>query len=151
YDVAAAPNPNAPGAARKLVFFLGDGMGLPMRTAARIVSKGAFEGRVPDTLAMEKMPYHGISRTTAFDSVITDSAPGMASPISGMKQSNNALQVAVDNTPENPLDNPRIETVFEYMKRVHGWKIGVVTDAFLTDATPAAVQAHNRSRRNYTN
>lgn len=151
YDVAAAPNPNAPGAARKLVFFLGDGMGLPMRTAARIVSKGAFEGRVQDTLAMEKMAVHGVSRTTAFDSIIPDSAPGMASLISGMKQSNNALQVAVDNTPENPLDNPRIETIFEYMKRVHGWKIGVVTDAFLADATPAAVNAHNRSRRNYLN
>ena len=151
YDVAAAPNPNAPGAARKVVFFLGDGTGLPLRTAARIVSKGAFEGRVQDTLAMEKMPVHGISRTTSFDSIITDSAPGMGSPISGMKQSNNALQVAVDNTPENPLDNPRIETVFEYMKRVHGWKIGVVTDAFLVDATPAAVQVHNRSRRNYLN
>ena len=151
YVVAAAPNPSAPGAARKVVFFLGDGTGLPMRTAARIVSKGAFEGRVQDTLAMEKMPVHGISRTTAFDSIITDSAPGMASPISGMKQSNNALQVAVDNTPENPLDNPRIETVFEYMKRVHGWNIGVVTDAFLVDATPAAVQTHNRSRRNYLN
>jgi alkaline phosphatase len=151
YDVAAGPNPNAPGAARKLVFFLGDGMGLPMRTAARIVSKGAFEGRVQDTLAMEKMAVQGISRTTAFDSIITDSAPGMASPLSGMKQSNNALQVAVDNTPENPLDNPRVETVFEYMKRVHGWKIGVVTDAFLVDATPAAAQVHNRSRRNYLN
>jgi len=151
YGVVAAPNPAAPGAARKVVFFLGDGTGLPMRTAARIVSKGAFEGRVQDTLAMEKMPVHGISRTTAFDSIITDSAPGMASPISGMKQSNNALQVAVDNTPENPLDNPRIETIFEYMKRAHGWKIGAVTDAFLVDATPAAVQAHNRSRRNYLN
>jgi len=151
YDVAAAPNPNAPGAARKVVFFLGDGTGLPMRTAARIVSKGAFEGRVPDTLAMEKMAATGVSRTTAFDSIITDSAPGMASPISGMKQSNNALQVSADNTPENPLDNPRIETVFEYMKRVHGWKIGAVTDAFLVDATPAALQAHNRSRRNYLN
>jgi hypothetical protein len=56
YDVAAAPKPNAPGAARKVVFFLGDGTGLPLRTAARIVSKGAFEGRVRDTLAMEKMP-----------------------------------------------------------------------------------------------
>jgi len=151
YDVAAAPNPAAPGAARKLVFFLGDGMGVPMRTAARIVAKGAFEGRVADTLAMEKMPVHGVSRTTAFDSIITDSAPGMASPLSGMKQSNNALQVGVDNTPENALDNPRIETIFEYMKRAHGWKIGVVTDAFLVDATPAAVQAHNRARRNYTN
>jgi alkaline phosphatase len=91
YDIAAAPNPNAPGAAHKLVFFLGDGMGLPMQTAARIVSKGAFEGRVQDTLAMEKMAVHGVSRTTSFDSIITDSAPGMASPISGMKQSNNAF------------------------------------------------------------
>ncbi|MBV8030574.1 MAG: alkaline phosphatase, partial [Betaproteobacteria bacterium] len=76
---------------------------------------------------------------------------GMATPLSGMKQSNNALQVAVDNTPENPLDNPRIETIFEYMKRVHHWKIGVVTDAFLVDATPAAAQAHNRSRGQYFN
>ena len=151
YVVEVAPNPNAPDAARKLVFFLGDGVGMPMRTAARIVSKGVFEGRVPDTLTMEKMPVQGISRTTAFDSIITDSAPGMASLVSGMKQSNNALQVSADNTPENPLDNPRIETVFEYMKRVHGWKIGVVTDAFLVDATPAALDSHNRSRRNYLN
>jgi len=151
YEVAAAPNPNVAGAARRVVFFLGDGMGLPLRTAARIVGKGASEGRANEALAMEKMPAQGISRTTSFDSIITDSAPGMASPISGMKQSNNALQVAVVNTPENPLDNPRIETVFEYMKRVHGWKIGVVTDAFLVDATPAAVQSHNRSRRNYLN
>ena len=151
YVVEPAPNPNAPTAARKLVFFLGDGVGMPMRTAARIVSKGVFEGRVPNTLTMEKMPVQGISRTTAFDSIITDSAPGMASLVSGMKQSNNALQVSADNTPENPLDNPRIETIFEFMKRVHGWKIGVVTDAFLVDATPAALQSHNRSRRNYLN
>ncbi len=54
YDVASAPNPSAAGAARKVVFFLGDGTGLPMRTAARIVSKRALEGRVRDTLAMEK-------------------------------------------------------------------------------------------------
>jgi len=151
YNVAPAPNPRAPTAAKKLVFFLGDGVGLPMWTAARIVGKGVSEGRVADTLAMEKMSAHGISRTTAFDSLITDSAPGMASLISGMKMSNNSLQVSVDNTPENPLDNPRIETIFEYMKRVHGWKIGVVTDSFLVDATPASLQAHNRSRRNYLN
>ncbi len=151
YSVAPAPNPRAPDAAKKLVFFLGDGVGLPMWTAARIVGKGVSEGRVTDTLAMEKMSAHGISRTTAFDSLITDSAPGMASLVSGMKMSNNSLQVSVDNTPENPLDNPRIETIFEYMKRVHGWKIGVVTDSFLVDATPASLQSHNRSRRNYLN
>lgn len=149
YDVAPAPNPRAPGAARRVVFFLADGTGLPMRTAARLLSKGVFEGRARDRLAMEKMAVHGVSMTAALDTIVTDSAPGMASLVSGMKQANNALNVSPDNTPENGLDNPRIETVFEYMKRVHGWKIGAVTDAFLTDATPAAVQAHIRSRRQY--
>ena len=151
YEVTAAPNPKALGAAQRVVFFLGDGMGVPLRTAARILSKGIFEGRAGDLLAMEKMQVQGLSMTSAFDSVITDSAPGMATPISGVKQSNNALQVSVDNTPENPLDNPRVESIFEYMKRVHGWKIGAVTDAFLVDATPAALQVHNRSRRQYNN
>jgi len=149
YDVAAAPNPKAPGAANRIVFFLTDGTGLPLRTAARIASRGVFEGRARDRLAMEKMPVQGLSMTAAFDTIITDSAPGMASLVTGMKQANNALNVSPDNTPENALDNPRIETVFEYMKRVHGWKIGVVTDAFLADATPAATVAHSRARRLY--
>lgn len=149
YDVAAAPDPGAPGAAHRVVFFLTDGTGLPLRTAARIASRGVFEGRARDRLAVEKMPVQGLSMTAAFDTVITDSAPGMASLLTGMKQANNALNVSPDNTPENALDNPRIETVFEYMKRVHGWKIGAVTDAFLADATPAATVAHSRSRRLY--
>lgn len=149
YDVAAAPNPKAPGAAQRVVFFLTDGTGLPLRTAARLLSKGVFEGRAKDRLAIEKLGSHGVSMTAAFDSVITDSAPGMASLVSGMKQSNNAINVAPDNTPENALDNPRVETIFEYMKRVHGWKIGAITDAFLTDATPAAIQSHTRARRLY--
>ena len=149
FDVAAAPNPKAPGSANRVVFFLADGTGLPLRAAARIASKGVFEGRAKDRLAIEKMPALGLSMTAAFDTVITDSAPGMASLVTGMKQANNALNVTPDNTPESALDNPRIETVFEYMKRVHGWKIGVVTDAFLTDATPAATVAHSRARRLY--
>ena len=114
-----------------------------------VLAVDGVERRIRNRYVVEVAP--NPSRTTAFDSIITDSAPGMASLVSGMKQSNNALQVSADNTPENPLDNPRIETVFEYMKRVHGWKIGVVTDAFLVDATPAALDSHNRSRRNYLN
>lgn len=150
YEVVAAPNPKAKEATNKLVFFLGDGMGTPMRTAARLISKPILEGR-SEALAMEQMSVQGMIRTTSFDSIITDSGPGMASLVSGVKQSNNAIQVSVDNTPEDALDNPRIETIFEYLKRVHGWKIGVVTDAFLVDATPASAQAHNRARSNYVN
>jgi hypothetical protein len=38
-----------------------------------------------------------------------------------VNQSNNALKAAVYNTPESPHGNPGIDTVFEYLKRVHGW------------------------------
>ena len=130
----------------RVVFFLGDGVGLPIRTAARIVGKGVYEGRSQGALHLDSMDEYGFVKTSSFDSIITDSAPGMASYVSGMKQSNNALNVSVDNTPENGLDNPRIETLWQFMKRTRGWKTGVVTDAFVTDATPAAVASHSRAR-----
>jgi len=129
-----------------LVFVLGDAMGLPVRTAGRIVGRGVFEGRARSPLRMDDMDEVGLVRTASFDSIVTDSAPGMTSYVTGMKQANNALNVSVDNTPEEPLDNPRIETLWELLKRTRGWKTGVVTDAFATDATPAAVAAHTRSR-----
>ncbi|MBW4696298.1 MAG: alkaline phosphatase [Aphanocapsa lilacina HA4352-LM1] len=44
------------------------------------------------------------------------------------------------------MDNPRIETLWEYMKRNHGWATGVVSDAFVTDATGASEAAHSRAR-----
>ncbi|MGA7954903.1 MAG: alkaline phosphatase [Gloeobacterales cyanobacterium] len=135
---------------KHVVFFLGDAMGLPIRTAARIYSKGIFEGRAKGRLNMDKMSTYGLVSTSSLDSTITDSAPGMASYATGMKQANNALNVSPDNTPENGLDNPRIETLWEYLKRRQRWATGVVTDAFLTDATPAAVAAHSRARSNRT-
>lgn len=146
YPVAQSPYGSRKAGPRHVVFFLGDGMGLPIRTAARVVGKGVFEGHGRGALNMDKMDEYGLIHTSSFDSVITDSAPGMASYVSGMKQSNNALNVAVDNTPENMLDNPRVETLWEFLKRTQGWKTGVVTDAFATDATPAAVASHTRAR-----
>ena len=131
---------------RHVVIFLGDGMGLPIRTAARIVGRGVMEGQGTGRLQMDAMDEYALVHTSSFDSIITDSAPGMANYVTGMKQANNALNVSVDNTPENNLDNPRIETLWEFMKRTQGWKTGVVTDAFATDATPAAVAAHSRAR-----
>ncbi len=148
YPVAQSPFDGVkPGAGPKhVVFFLGDGMGLPIRTAARIVGRGVAEGHDQGRLQMDAMDDYAMIHTASFDSIITDSAPGMASYVTGMKQANNALNVSVDNTPENNLDNPRVETLWEFLKRSKGWKTGVVTDAFATDATPAAVAAHSRAR-----
>lgn len=146
YPVAVSPFGDAATKLNRVVFFLGDGVGLPIRTAARIVGKGVFEGRSQGALNLDSMDQYGLVKTSSFDSIITDSAPGMASYVTGMKQSNNALNVSVDNTPENGLDNPRIETLWQFLKRTRGWKTSVVTDAFVTDATPAAVAAHSRAR-----
>lgn len=148
YPVAQSPFEGGKHGAgpKHVVFFLGDGMGLPIRTAARIVGRGVAEGRGQGRLQMDTMDDYGLVHTSSFDSIITDSAPGMANYVTGMKQANNALNVSVDNTPENNLDNPRIETLWEFLKRTRGWKTGVVTDAFATDATPAAVAAHSRAR-----
>ena len=154
FPVAASPFPatgkGSKAAVNRVVFFLGDGMGLPIRTAARIVGKGVYEGRAQGGLHMDRMDHYAMVHTTSFDSIITDSAPGMATYITGMKQPNNALNVSADNTPETALDNPRIETLWEFLKRTRGWKTGVVTDAFVTDATPAAVAAHSRARSTRT-
>lgn len=134
------------GNVKHVVFFLGDAMGLPIRTAARIAGKGIFEGRLKGKLFMDNMDEYGFAATASYDSIITDSAPGMANYITGLKQPNNGLNVSADNTPEITLDNPRIETLWEFMKRTQGWKTGIVSDAFITDATPASEAAHSRSR-----
>ncbi|WP_287130182.1 alkaline phosphatase [Candidatus Cyanaurora vandensis] len=134
------------GKVQHLVFFLGDAMGLPVRSAARFAGRGLFEGRSRSRLNMDQMESVGLVGTASYDSLITDSAPGMANYVTGLKQPNNGLNVSADNTPETVLDNPRIETLWEFLKRTQGWKIGVVTDAFVTDATPAAVASHTRSR-----
>ncbi|MEO0617474.1 MAG: alkaline phosphatase [Pseudomonadota bacterium] len=144
YRVARMKKDN--GDLNRIVFYLGDALGQPIRTAARIYSKGVFEGRAQGRLNYDESDNIGLVATASFDSIITDSAPGMANYITGMKQPNNALNVSADNTPENGLDNPRIETLMEYLKREHDWKIGVVSDAYITDATPGSSVAHVRSR-----
>jgi alkaline phosphatase len=65
--------------ARNIIVLLGDGMGAAHRTAARIVSRGIAGGRPLAPLAMDRMPVTGQVMTASLNSIITDSAPGMAS------------------------------------------------------------------------
>jgi alkaline phosphatase len=57
---------------------LGDGMGVAHRTAARLVSFGATAGDPNDFLNMDKFPGTGLVTTHSLNSIVTDSAPGMA-------------------------------------------------------------------------
>jgi len=144
---AGAPEENLT-PVRNIIFLLGDGMGTAQRTAARIVSRGVSGGKADGLLAMDRMEVTGQAMTFSLNSVITDSAPGMAAYSSGHKSSNNQLGVYPDNTVDDAFDNPRVEYIGEVLRRVRGpgFQVGLVTTADITDATPAGNAAHTADR-----
>jgi len=134
--------------ARNVIFFLGDGMGAPAITAARILSRGITEGKYRGLLEMDQLEYRGFVGTSGVDSIATDSANSMSAYMTGHKSSVNAMGVYEANDPD-PNTHPRVENVTELLKRSRSMAIGVVTTSEIQDATPAAVWAHTRRRSEY--
>ena len=134
---------------KNIIIFLGDGMGIQHRTAARIVKFGLTNGRHNGSLAMDTMPGVGLVSTASLNSIVTDSAPGMANYVTGNKAQNNQEGVFPDNTAE-AFDNPRVEYLSEYLHRTKGTSLGIVSTADIEDATPAANAAHTSARGNGT-
>ena len=71
----------------------------------------------------------------------TDSAPGMSNYVNGNKAANNQEGVFPDDTVA-AFDNPRIEYLSEYLHRLKGTSLGLVTTADVFDSTPAANAVH---------
>jgi alkaline phosphatase len=136
--------------AKNVILFIGDGMSVAHRTAARILSKGLVEGRYGGELAMDDMPHMALVSTSGTDSVVTDSANSMSAYTTGHKTCVNAMGVYCSRSKSN-LDHPKVETISELVKRARGMSIGVVTTTEIEDATPAAMVAHNRLRADYNN
>lgn len=134
-----------PRRAKNVILFVGDGMALPMMGAARLVSRGMYQGKYKDYLHMEKLDHFGIQNPAGVDSIITDSANSASSFNSGHKSSNNALGVYADSGNDN-FAHPKVETIAEHIKRKFSMGVGIVTTAELQDATPAAVFSHVRRR-----
>jgi alkaline phosphatase len=134
---------------KNVIILLGDGMGAAHRTAARIVAKGYLQGKAQGRLAMDTFPYTGMVMTASLNSIITDSAPGMANYVNGNKAQNNQEGVFPDDT-SDAFDNPRVEYLSEYFHRTKGKKLGIVTTADVFDATPAANAVHTSNRGNGT-
>lgn len=53
-----------------------------------------------------------------------------------------------DSSPD-PFDDPKVETIVELLTRIWGSAIGVVSTAFMADATPIALTGHSRARAEY--
>jgi alkaline phosphatase len=135
--------------AKNIIILLGDGMGASHRTAARIMGKGYAQGKPMGRLAMDTFPITGMVMTASLDSIITDSAPGMANYVNGNKAANNQEGVFPDDT-SDAFDNPRIEYLSEFLHRTQGKSLGIVTTADVFDATPAANAIHTSNRGNGT-
>jgi alkaline phosphatase len=122
---------------KKVIIFLGDGMGAAHRTAARIVSKGVTAGDPNGWLAMDGMPGLGLVTTHSLNSIVTDSAPGMACYTTG-NHAQNGQEGVFPAQIVNAFHAPRVEYLGHYLHRTRGTALGIVTTADVEDATPAA-------------
>ncbi len=139
YETAAEPK------AKNIIFLLGDGLSVAHRTGARIMSKGMTEGKANGRLAMDDVPPVAFIGTSSTHSIATDSANTMSAYMTGHKSRVNALGVYADRTPSS-LDDPRVETIGEALRRTTKKSLGIVTTSEVEDATPAALVSHTRKR-----
>ena len=133
------------GEARNIIILLGDGMGVSHRTAARIVKYGVTRGDPNGRLEMDAFPGLGLVSTHSLNSIVTDSAPGMACYATGNHAYNGQEGVYPGHT-TSPFFQPRVEYMGEYLHRVRGTSLGIVTTADVEDATPAANAIHTGDR-----
>jgi alkaline phosphatase len=135
------------GRTKNVIVLLGDGMGVAHRTAGRLVRHGVTAGDPNGFLAMD---FHGTGgtgfvTTHSLNSIVTDSAPGMACYTTGNHAQNGQEGVYPANM-TSPFFFPRVEYMSEYLHRVKGTSTGIVSTADVEDATPAANAVHTGNR-----
>lgn len=133
---------------KNIILFIGDGMTTNMITAARLIAHKSVNGRYQSKMQMDQFPVLGHQMTHSLDSFITDSANSATALYTGHKSTVNALGVYADSS-MSPFDDPKVETIAEMFQRLTGGGVGIVSTAFIADATPAALTAHTRDRGRY--
>jgi alkaline phosphatase len=137
---SAVQNHQAAAVAPKYIFlFLADGGGIPHMEITRQYNRLADEGMVISDNIMRE-GFLGLMTTHAADSLSTDSAAAATALASGCKANNGTLGVCADGSVP--------KTAMEVAKE-KGMRIGLVTNATVYDASPAAFICHVPSRRHY--
>ena len=149
---------------KNIIVFIGDAMGTAYRDLGRIVAKSTDdrfrEGFFDEWQEMDQMPVTGLVMTYAMDRIVPDSANTATAWATGNKTIDGAVGVFPDNDDHKffnsaapiqdrkqyALNNPRVETLWEFMKRKHGYKTGIVSTADIADATPAGQGGHSITR-----
>ncbi len=131
--------------AKNVIFFVGDGMGVSTVTATRVYSVG-----VGGQLVVDQFPYTALSKTYSADSITPDSAPTMTAMMTGVNTNQSVIGFGEGTEPNDfnrDGDGPAQWTLLELAK-ARGMKVGVVSTAEITHATPAATFAHINQRNN---
>ncbi|MES1249974.1 MAG: alkaline phosphatase, partial [Chitinophaga rupis] len=116
---------------KNVILLIGDGTGLAHLYAGYTANRGA--------LNIFKMLQIGLSKTSSYDSYITDSAPGSTAFSSGQKTNNRYVGVDYTGAPLTLLP-----AILEKRKI----RTGLVTCGDIADATPADFYAHQSERDN---
>ncbi|KAI9490802.1 alkaline-phosphatase-like protein [Zychaea mexicana] len=133
--------------AKNAILFIADGCNIGMITAARAVARKTTSGKfVNGLLSFEDFDELGHIITHSVDGLVTDSSNSASSYATGHKASVQALGVYGDSSPSQ-FDDPKVELVTELIRRRQpGKAVGIVTTAFVQDATPGAFYSHTRRR-----
>lgn len=137
------------GTAKNVILLIGDGMGFPQLTLARIEKAGESLSQYgPLDLFMDGMDATGYVSTSSANSFVTDSAPAATAIATGNKTNNGVI--GQDATAvQGKMDGKNLTSILE-MAEEAGLSTGLVTTTRITHATPAAFYAHVNNRDNET-
>lgn len=134
---------NNKGAAKNIILFIGDGMGVSTVTAARI-----FAGQQLDKsgeehqLSFDKFPFTGLIKTYNTNQQTPDSAGTMTAIMTGVKTKAGVIGVSeqVIRGKCRSIQDNQLITALE-LAEISGKKTAIVTNTRVTHATPAATYA----------
>ncbi|MDO5646611.1 alkaline phosphatase [Paracoccus sp. (in: a-proteobacteria)] len=135
--------------AKNIILFIADGNGVATNYATRLWM-GQQEGGLGDDYVMsyEKFPHMALMKTYTSNGQTPDSAPTASAMNTGVKSRNGTINIddAGDYRDCNAAAEHGLTTFAELMTADRDMKIGIVSTARLTHATPAAVYAKTAHR-----
>ncbi|CAM9329893.1 unnamed protein product [Bubo scandiacus] len=137
--------------AKNIILFMGDGMGLPTVSAARIY-KGQLAGGSGEesVLAMETFPHVALAKTYTIDRQVPDSAGTGTAYLCGVKTNAKTLGLsgaAIYGKCRTTFGN-EVDSIL-HRARLAGKSVGIVTTTRVQHASPGAAYAHSASRSWY--
>jgi len=141
-DVAGAT-----ASAKNVILLIGDGMGFPQLTLARIDKAGEnLSNYTSVELFMDGMEQTGYVSTFSANSFVTDSAPASTAMATGHKTNNGVISQDATAIPKK-MDGKNLTTILELAEKA-GLSTGLITTTRITHATPAGFYAHVDNRDN---